>query len=155
MSFKHGMTGSPTHRSWAAMIGRCETPSDGSFGNYGGRGITVCDRWHNFVHFFADMGARPSGTSIDRIDVNGNYEPHNCRWATDAEQRHNTRATVLEAHEPAQIRWLVSVGYTHDEIARHYGVRRENVSKVARNERWRDPGFVHRPSRRSPARTAK
>ena len=74
------------------MISRCTLPNLTAYRNYGGRGITVCDRWrHSFENFYADMGARPAKMSLDRIDVNGNYEPGNCRWATKAEQSTNTR----------------------------------------------------------------
>lgn len=69
------------------MIQRC----DSSHKNYGGRGITVCERWRSFENFLVDMGERPDGKTVDRKDVNGNYEPGNCRWATKAEQNQNRR----------------------------------------------------------------
>lgn len=74
------------------MVQRCTNPAKPNWPNYGGRGITVCDRWLDFTNFLADMGEKPQGLSIDRIDVDGNYEPGNCRWATDAEQRANKRS---------------------------------------------------------------
>lgn len=80
-----------TYRSWKAMITSCENPKAQYFENYGGRGITICNDWHSFEKFLGDMGIRPSGKTLDRIDPNGNYEKTNCRWATASEQRLNRR----------------------------------------------------------------
>lgn len=88
----HGMSRSPTWRSWIAMRQRCYDKKQKCWKYYGGRGITVCDRWRfSFANFFADMGERPPGASIDRIDNDGNYEPGNCRWATQKQQIANQR----------------------------------------------------------------
>jgi hypothetical protein len=87
----HGMTKTGAHVSWRKMIERCEKTYCRRYADYGGRGIKVCDRWKVFENFYADMGDRPEGMSLDRIDVNGNYEPSNCRWATPQQQRANRR----------------------------------------------------------------
>ncbi|WP_347271641.1 hypothetical protein [Rhizorhabdus histidinilytica] len=91
----HLMSATPEHRSWAHMKERCFNENCADYPDYGGRGITVCDRWRDsFEAFFADMGPRPSiKHSIDRIDVNRNYDPGNCRWATNLEQAQNKRDT--------------------------------------------------------------
>lgn len=92
---KHGLSHTPTHKHWLNMVGRCHDPKHKGYASYGARGIQVCERWRASVHnFLADMGARPDGMSLDRIDVNGNYEPRNCRWATYAEQMRNKRNNV-------------------------------------------------------------
>jgi len=84
----------PTYSSWRSMLQRCGNPHHKFFHNYGGRGVTICDRWreeHGFENFLADMGERPLILTLDRINNDGNYEPNNCRWATRKEQCKNKR----------------------------------------------------------------
>lgn len=93
-NFRHGHCverQTSTYRIWAGMIERCHKPSDPDFAGYGGRGIRVCEHWMDFRRFLADMGERPPGLTLDRIDNDGNYEPGNCRWATRSQQNLNTR----------------------------------------------------------------
>lgn len=96
----HGGSYTSTYQVWKAMKRRCLSPKSASFKDYGGRGITICERWRQFKNFLADMGERPSPKySIDRIDVNGNYEPDNCRWATRQEQARNTRKNRIVEYQ--------------------------------------------------------
>ena len=92
---KHGHTAGFTHtrtyNSWRSMISRCYNESYEGYKNYGGRGIGICDRWYVFENFLLDMGDRPEGMTLDRIDVDGNYQPQNCKWSTFKEQSSNKR----------------------------------------------------------------
>ena len=90
----HRMTKTPTYRSWQEMKVRCTDPSSISYANYGSRGITFCKRWLKFENFFADMGVRPKGASLDRKNNDRNYCPSNCRWSTRKEQNRNKRSNV-------------------------------------------------------------
>lgn len=90
----HGMRHTREYESWASMKDRCLNKKSSKFYLYGGRGISICERWKtSFKDFYADMGDRPIGTTIDRINTNGNYEPSNCRWATPKQQANNLRTT--------------------------------------------------------------
>ena len=94
-TYRHDKYRSKVYLAWGGMLQRCENPKDPSYRNYGGRGITVCEQWHDFVVFYADMGDPPTGLSLDRIDNDGNYEPENCRWASLSEQQRNCRHNHL------------------------------------------------------------
>ena len=89
---KHLMSDSTEYNIWTSMKSRCLNPNNDAYKHYGGRGITICDRWlSRFENFYSDMGKRPDGRSLDRINNDGNYEPSNCRWATYKQQRANSR----------------------------------------------------------------
>lgn len=113
--YKHGMTDTPEYKSWCHMKSRCYNPHDAKYKNYGARGIKVCDRWINsFDAFFVDMGQRPSKShSIDRILVDGDYSPENCRWATSKQQSLNkTNSSFLRLGNRMMTiaEWEIEVG---------------------------------------------
>lgn len=140
-STRHGMHKTPEYQAWAGMKGRCTNPKRKSWNDYGGRGITICDRWlHSFEAFLADVGPRPSERhSIDRIDVDGNYEPKNVRWATWSEQLRNQRRTKLTAEQVAEIKRHLQLGdRTQGDIADEYGVSTKHISAIKRGKSWPD-----------------
>ena len=95
MKKTHGMAGTPEYFAWYDMMRRCYKEYRTDYKYYGGRGIQVCSRWHSFENFYADMG-NAEGLTLDRIDVNGNYEPSNCKWSTMSEQVKNRRSWIGE-----------------------------------------------------------
>jgi len=98
----HNASKNLVYRVWKSMRARCNCSTDKSYPNYGGRGIRVCDKWsgqNGYENFIADMGPRPEGMSIERLNNNGNYEPGNCKWATRAEQNRNSRRNIFVEYQ--------------------------------------------------------
>lgn len=133
---KHGMRSSPAYRSWIQMRTRCKNPNHHAYSEYGGRGIGVCPRWDSFENFLADMGERPEGKSLDRIDPNGNYEPGNCRWAAPNIQAQNKRTAKLATSDVEAIRSLLDRNESQQLIARMFGVSASMISKIKAGARW-------------------
>lgn len=133
----HGMANkTPTYKTWKEMRNRCRNPNAQNWKWYGGNGISICERWNDYQNFLADMGERPLGTSIDRIDVLGNYEPNNCRWATSKEQAESNRGCKRKGASPANkisqekilaMREMRLSGAKIREIAQHFGHNQSNI----------------------------
>lgn len=115
----HGMSNTRTFRIWAGMRKRCRNPRTNCFHSYGGRGIKVCARWESFENFLADMGEAPAQMSIDRIDVNGDYAPGNCRWATPAIQSRNKRDNLrltFRGETQCLTDWAIDLGVSMNTL---------------------------------------
>lgn len=119
----HGRRSHKNYSSWKSMLGRCLNAGNQDYALYGGRGIGVCERWRDINNFIADMGEKPDGLSIDRINNEGNYEPGNCRWATTAQQADNTRNTIylsLNGSRKTLTEWAREMGTPRQTMYMRY-----------------------------------
>lgn len=116
----------PLYGTWLQMIRRCENPKQNHYDRYGGRGISVCEEWHDFWKFVAwsdSIGGRPDGYTLDRKDNNGNYEPSNCRWADQATQKRNTSSNVIIEYKGVSktlVDWSAETGIHHQTLLNRY-----------------------------------
>ena len=137
----HGCSSVPTraYNSWSQMKTRCNNPRDKNYTDYGGRGITVCERWNDFRVFLADIGEPPAGTTLDRIDNASGYSRDNCRWATHIEQHNNKRGNLHLTYD--------GITKTCAQWARHVGVSYGCfISRVRRG--WSMKKIVETPVRK-------
>lgn len=140
------------YSTWRDMRSRCTNPHVKNYKNYGGRGISVCERWNDFDNFLADMGYRPGAKySIHRINNDGNYEPDNCKWATWIEQASNrrTREPKAKKNKPATVKSTVKLpGFSIREVARifrkHPGTIRAWIRRQYLQSRQKTPNGAHR-----------
>ena len=132
----HGLGGTPTYRSWYTMLSRCTNPEEISWRYYGARGISVCERWLSVENFVQDMGMRPPGMTLDRIDLDGNYEASNCRWQTVVWQNRHRRCSKLTMPLADEIRRSVADGAAQSELAARFGVDQSMISRVITRRCW-------------------
>lgn len=114
-NIKHNMYGTPVYNTWCSMIARCNPNNKKDAPYYSDRGITVCDRWKNFVNFYADMGDRPDGMTIERMDNNKGYSPDNCKWLSRFDQNRNKRSNRIIEFNGASMciaDWAIKLGRT-------------------------------------------
>lgn len=133
-----------TYRSWLCMKTRCENPNDPSFPMYGGRGILICSRWRNsFSAFLHDMGERPKGTSLDRIDNSRGYFPDNCRWSTPKQQirnRTDNRLITFNGLTKCLAEWAEAIGVSPEAMSKrlkNWSVERAMTEPANRHKRTR------------------
>jgi hypothetical protein len=151
---KHGLSDTPEFNAWNQMHDRCRRQNHPAFMHYGGRGISVCERWSDFANFLADMGERPTPKhSLDRIDNNGNYSPDNCRWALPRTQTRNQSTTVMLAHDGRTqciMDWANELGVSHAVIWQRINTLKWTVAEalntpIGKSCNWR--GTHHKDAR--------
>lgn len=136
--YKHGMASSRIYTIWTRMKSRCLNSKDGSYDRYGGRGIKLCEEWHTFEGFYADMGASyVEGLSIERRDNNKGYEKSNCEWIPVAQQGRNKRSVGLHLYK--------GQSYTTGELARMTGFKRHTIYARMKHYKWSVTKTVETP----------
>ena len=129
---------SSTYITWADMLRRCAEPNNNRYNYYGGRGVTVCERWRKFENFLIDMGERPDGMTLDRIENDKGYEPGNCKWSTPREQARHRSSTKLTLDDAVEIYRCYMHGETQLSIATRFNVSPTLVSNIWHQRTWPD-----------------
>ena len=133
----HGLSKTPTYRTWISMHTRCTDPANASFRHYGAKGVRVCERWNNFALFIADMGMRPEGKTIDRINNALGYEASNCRWATLLEQQRNRNGVKCDPNMAIYIRSQYKDGKAQRQLARDLGFNQSTIHSIIHLKTWK------------------
>jgi hypothetical protein len=134
----NGLTYTPTYHSWQAMRARCRYVLRDCHKRYVGRGINLCSEWLNFENFLRDMGERPSGTTLERINNDLGYGPGNCKWATPTEQARNTRRSKLNFGQAVEVATLRLLGFKCREIAERFGISESLPREIVKGRTWPD-----------------
>lgn len=135
----HGRYGTKTYGSWVSMKRRCLEKSHNRYHVYGGRGIKICDRWLKFENFYADMGKKPEGMQLDRIDNNGNYEPSNCRWVSLIDNIRNKPSTRLNTEAVKVIKYAIKhMDVSISKLAELYNVSYGAIDGIKRGRSWKN-----------------
>lgn len=138
----HGMKNHPLYQTWRGMLNRCYKENRWDFKYYGGRGIVVCDEWHNVHNFieWAENNGWENGLTIDRIDNNGNYEPLNCRFASHLSQMRNSRQSKISIEIARSIRKECNArnNLEYQRLGEKYGISISTVGMIVRNQLWKD-----------------
>ena len=136
---KHGGKGTKLYAVWTNMRGRCLYKSNGAYEYYGGRGISICDKWTDFLAFkaWAEKSGYKKGLTIDRIDNDGNYLPENCRWVTLQENVQNSRKIKLSEENKMLVRYLHWVyEYSHRQLAKVFVVSKSHIGDIINYKKW-------------------